>query len=437
MQGEDATAETIWPRLRRNAGVILGGRALAGPLNLAATVVAVRAVGIEGFGVVVLLQAYVRVVAGLLRFESWAAVTRYGAGLMARGDDEGLRRLTGFTLRLDVIAFAVSVALAAAAAPTLADWFGWPAAFATLAPPYAVAIVFITGATPTGFLRLVDRFGTLAAQNVLNALIRLAGAGLVFALGLGVPALAAVWAAAGILSGLYLMSVAWSEARARGLTPRLRGRWSELAAGLPNLGRFVALTNATAVVDTVSSHAALLIAGAILGPAGASLYGLARQISDALGKLSPILGQVILPELAGLEARGDRRTLRRVVRRTLQLSAIGLGAVMAALWAGGEALLTLLFGPEAAPAAPLLLGAGAAASLAACGFALGPALLSLGREKAVFATALAATAVFVPLLVALLHAFGLAGAGIAIAVWQGAIFASRLAILRAELRRAP
>ena len=435
MRGGDATAEAIWPRLRRNAGVILGGRAASGLINLAAAAVAVRAVGIEGFGVVALLQAYVRVLAGLLRFESWAAVTRYGPGLMASGDSDGLRRLMGFTLRLDAIAFAASVALAAALAPVVGRWFGWPPEFAALAPLYAVTLIFITGATPTGFLRLVDRFRVLAEQHALNAVIRLAGAGLVLALGFGVSALVAAWAAAGILSGVYMMRAAWIEARARGLAPRWRGRWSDLAAGFPNLRRFVALTNATAVVETVTSHAAVLIAGAVLGPAGASLYSLARQISDALGKLSPLLGQIILPELAGLEARGDRRTLRRVVRRTLQVSALGLAAVMAGLWAGGEALLVLLFGPEAAAAAPLLLGAGAAASLAACGFALGPALLSLGRETAVFRTALVATLVFAPLLMGLLHLNGLTGAGIALVVWQSMIFAGRLSILRAELRR--
>ncbi|MEX2519977.1 MAG: hypothetical protein WD969_11655, partial [Paracoccaceae bacterium] len=50
----------VWRRMRRNAAMLLGGRAVFGLVNLAAAAIAVRAVGLESFGVVVLLQAYVR-----------------------------------------------------------------------------------------------------------------------------------------------------------------------------------------------------------------------------------------------------------------------------------------------------------------------------------------------------------------------------------------
>ena len=428
-------AETLWRRLRRNAGVILGGRVVFGLVNLAAAAVAVRAVGLEAFGVVALLQAYVRVVAGLLRFESWAAVTRFGAALIERGADADLRRLLGFTLRLDLIAFALSVGLAALAAPTVAGWFAWPPEVVALAPWYAVTIVFITAATPTGFLRLADRFRVLAGQHALNALIRLAGALALLAFGGGAAELGAVGAAAGILSGLWMRRAALLEARRRGLMPRMRGRWSELAAGFPRIWRFVAITNATAVVETVMSHLTVLIVGAVLGTTGASLYAVTRQLTDGLAKLSSLLGPIIFPEIAGLEARGERAGIRRLVRRTLTVSLVVLGAAMAVLAVVAEPLLAALFGPESRPAAALLMGAGAAASLQASGFALAPALLSIGREAAVFRTALVATLLFVPALLLLLDRVGLTGAGIALVLWQGTIVATRIRVLRSALRR--
>lgn len=428
-----AEAEGIWPRMRRNAGVILGGRAVGGLLNLAAAAVAVRAVGLEAFGVVALLQAYVRMIAGLLRFESWAAVTRYGTGPFDAGRTDEVRRLLGFTLRLDAIAFALSVAIAAAAAPLMARWFEWSDGVAALAPWYALTIVFITGATPTGFLRLVDRFRVLAEQHALNALLRLLGAAVLFVTGGGAVALTLVWGIAAMISGGYMLGAAWTEARSRGLTPRLRGRWSDLAHGFPGIWRFMGMTNATGIVETVMSHASVLIVGAVLGTTGASLYAVVRQLTESLGKLSSLLGPVIFPEVALLEARGQRAKIGRLMTRTLRASGAILAGYLAALWLVAEPLLVTIFGSETAPAVPLMIGAGAAAGLRACGFALAPALLSLGRELAVFRTALVATILFVPLLIGLLHVVGLTGAGIALVIWQGAIFAARLVILRAEL----
>ncbi|WP_158275434.1 lipopolysaccharide biosynthesis protein [Maritimibacter sp. 55A14] len=430
-----ASTERIWHRLRRNAGVILGGRAIFGLVNLAAAAVAVRAVGIEGFGLVALLQAYIRVIAGFIRFDSWAAVTRYGAVLMEFDRPSDLRRLMGFTLRLDIIAFAIAIVIAILAAPLAAKWLHWPDEVTALVPWYAVTILFITGATPTGFLRLVDRFRVLAEQHALNAVIRLLGAALVLSFGGGVVALLGVWAAAGIVSGCYMFAVAWQEARQRDLMPRMRGQWSVLSDGFPRIWRFVALTNGTAIVETVTSHATVLIVGGMLGPTGASLFALVRQITESMAKLRSLLGPIVFPEIAGLEARGQRHRVRRLVRRTLLVSVLIVGLIVGVLVFAAEPLLVLLFGPESASAAPLLLGAGAAASLAASGFALAPAMLCVGKEVAVFRTALIATLLFLPVLLLLLNVAGLTGAGIALLLWQGTIFFSRILILRRALRR--
>jgi len=423
-----------WRRFRRNAGMILGSRAVFGLVGLAAAAVAVRAVGIEGFGIIALLQAYVRVIAGLIRFESWAAVTRYGAGLMAPERAQDMRRLLGFTLRLDLIAFAVSIAVAAAAAPLAARLFDWPPEVAAVAPWFGLTVVFITGATPTGFLRLVDRFRVLAEQHALTALVRLIGAALVLGLGGGTLALIGVWAAASVLSGTHVMRAAWVEARRRGLTPRVRGSWAGLSAGFPRIWRFVALSNASSLVDTVISHGTVLAVGALLGPAGASLFALTRQLTEALRKLGTLLGPIVFPEIALMEAEGARRRIARLLRRSLRWAAVLLAVLLGALALGGEALLAALFGEPARAAAPLLLAAGSSAGLAAAGFALAPILLTIGRETAVLRSALLAMAVFVPLLVTLTSAFGLFGAGLALLAHQLLLQGLRLASARAGLK---
>lgn len=413
-------------RIGRNAGIILGGRTVAAGLNLAAAAVAVRAVGLEAFGMVAMLQAFTRVLAGVLRFESWATVTRFGAGLLAEGRDEDLRRLTGLTLRLDVIAFALALAGAWLAAPLIGPWLGWSDAITRIAPIYALSMLFITHATPTGFLRLLGRFAPLALQNAMNAALRLAGALGVLSLGGGALALAGVWAMAGVLSGGWLTAMAWREARRRGLLPRLGGSWSALAEGFPGIRGFLLSTNATALLDTLVAHGTTMAVGGGLGPAGASLVALTRQLTDAVQKLGALLGPVIFPEIAALEAGGERRRAARLLWRGLMGGTLTMAALVLALAAGGEALLALLFGDPARAGAPLLVAAGAAAGLHVATFALAPFLLSVGRERAVLLSAAAALAVYAPALALLMPSLGLLGVGLALLLHQAVMQGLRL-----------
>ena len=94
-----ADIRSIFRRIGRNAGKLFGGRMVFGLLNLGSSILAVRAVGLENFGVIVLLQAYVRLISGLLKFRSWAAVTKFGADALQAGRNDDFRRLIGFTLR--------------------------------------------------------------------------------------------------------------------------------------------------------------------------------------------------------------------------------------------------------------------------------------------------------------------------------------------------
>ena len=424
--------QKLWQRLRKNISVILGGRAIFGLVNLAAAAIAVRACGVEAFGVVALLHAYIQVFAGLLRFDTWAAVTRYG--VKAADTPPDLRRLLGFTLRLDVLAFFVSVLLAGFVAPFAGQILHWPEEVISLAPWYAVNIIFITGATATGFLRLIDRFAVLAQQHGLNAVIRLIGALLLWVIGGDAFELTLVWGIAGIVSGAYMMGIAWREALRRDLMPTFRGRWSELSAGFPNIWRFVTVTNVDGMISTVMNYGVTLMVGAILGTVGASLFQIAWQSTDFMRKLSNVLGPIFFPEITKMEAKGNRPEIRRLIDRTLWVAAIWLAVMTSVYVFGTEPYLRLLFGPETVAVTNTMILCGIAAALFASGFTFEPSLMSIGKESSILKTTVFASAVAVPSIIGLTYAYGLSGAGIGLLLWQILVFTSRLIILKRALR---
>lgn len=406
----------IFRRILRNAGVILGGKAATALINLGSTAIAIRALGIEGMGVLVLVHAFAQAASTLVKFQSWQAVVRYGVESLEPGRRAEFHALLRFTAGLDAAGGLAACAICAGAAFLLGPAFGVPAGVAPLAALYATATVFMVMATPNGLLRLFDRFDLIARSDALGAAARLAGVALAALLGGGLPAFLGAWYASAAVGGVALVAAAWTELRKRGLLSREEGpprRRVRAAGAHPGIWGFVWSTNLMTTLSLGSGHVATLCVGSLLGPGQAALFVLARQIGEAALKPSRFLTPALYPELARLAAAGDHAALRAVLRRGLAYSAAGAVAVLAALALLGGPLLRLVGGEAAAPAWGVMLLLACAASINFAGFALEPLLVSVRRHGKALRIRGAAALAYVPAALVGLRFFGLEGAGIA------------------------
>jgi O-antigen/teichoic acid export membrane protein len=410
----------IFRRILRNAGLILGGKAATALLNLAATSIAIRSLGLEAMGVLVLVHAFARTASSFVKFQSWQAVLRYGAGSLEPERRAEFHALLRFTAGLDLLASAVGCVFCALAAWALGPAaFGWSPEVATMAALYATSTFFMVTATPIGLLRLFDRFDLLARRDALGAVVRLSGAALAAAFGGGLPAFLGAWYAAVALGGLALIAGAWTELRRRGL---LKREGNAAAAGPrpvrateahPGLWGFVWSTNLMTTLSLGSTHLATLCVGFVLGPAAAALFALARQIGEAALKPSRFLTPALYPELARLAAAGDHAGLRAVLRRSLAWSVAAALVLLAALAALGGPLLRLVGGEAATAAWGVMLLLALAASIGFAGFSLEPLLVSVERHRRALRLRFLATLAYIPAALAGLWLLGLEGAGAA------------------------
>ena len=409
----------IFRRILRNAGLVLGGKAATALINLAATGIAVRSLGMEAMGVLVLVHAFARTASSFVKFQSWQAVLRYGTGCLQPERRAEFHALLRFTAGLDLAASAAGALVCAAAAWALGPAFGWSPEVVPFAALYATSTFFMVTATPIGLLRLFDRFDLVARREALGAGVRLAGAALAAALGGGLPAFLGAWYAAVALGGLALIAAAWTELRRRGLLEREGGataagrRRVRATEAHPGIWGFVWSTNLMTTLSLGSTHVATLCVGFVLGPAAAALFAIARQVGEAALKPSRFLTPALYPELARLAAAGDHAGLRAVLRRGLRLSAAAALVLLAALAALGGPLLRLVGGEAAAAAWGVMLLLAVAASIGFAGFALEPLLVSVERHAWALRLRLLATLAYVPAALVGLRSLGLEGAGAA------------------------
>jgi O-antigen/teichoic acid export membrane protein len=179
----DKEPDDMFRRLIRNISILTTGEGMNGLLSLAYTVVAVRALGVEGFGFLVLIHIYALLASEVLKFPTWQAIMRMGTQAFVSQRLPELQRLIVLTTIIDVAGGVLSTFVAVTAIVFIGPLIGLPESVLPAAGLYCLSVFFITPSTPLGLLRMWRRVDMLALRTVLGSLARLIGS-LVFSDGL-------------------------------------------------------------------------------------------------------------------------------------------------------------------------------------------------------------------------------------------------------------
>lgn len=407
------------PRLARNIGWLLGGKGFGGLISLFYLVAAARALGPLRFGTFALVLTYAQLVANLVQFQSWKGVIRFGANHVAERQEKKLARLLGFTAILDWSAALAGVLIAAAGVFAVAPEFGWSPEVERYAALFAGGLLLTTGATPSGMLRLFDRFDLLAYAEAAAPLARLIGALLVWVVGGGIEAFLFVWALASLVQTIVTWVLALRIHRAHLVINRETFRL--VLKENPGLWKFMWQASLSSSLGFIWMQTGVLAVGAFAGPAMAGGFRLAEKIAGALAKPAETFTRALYPELARLVASDEHARLRILFRRTALVSILAAIILVIFCAAGGPLLLRLVAGPRFGFAQPFLVILAVSAAIDVGGVALEPFLNAHGEASAVLRARILGTILYFALLFALLPALGPVGAGVAAAVSCAAI----------------
>ena len=425
---------SIFSRLWRNVGWLLGGQGLTGLFGLLFLAVAARKLGPAGFGLFVVALTYGQLFSNVSHFESWKGVIRFGALHLAGDRQPQLSRLLGFTAALDWASAIGGALVAVAIAFLIGPWIHWPLELQEQCAVFAAALVVGSGGTPTGILRLFNRFDLLALTEAFAPVIRLIGAIIAWVAGGGVTAFLAAWAVGAIVQLLATWVAALMVNRER----LSINRRSLRTARLENVGlwHFMWRTSLSSSLRFLSMQAGTLAVGASVGPAMAGGFRLADRIATATTKPTEQLARVVYPELAHLVASNDRELLRRLFVRSALISLASAGVVVGVFVVAGRLVLRLIAGPQFTFAQSFLAVLAIASAIELSGFVLEPWHNSHGGAAIVLRARLAGAIVYGALLVGLLPPFGALGAAFA-AVASSAVIVGAMAFAALRMLNGP
>lgn len=405
----------LFSKIIENTAWLLGANVLGGILSVVYLGIATRALGPANFGQFVLIVGIAQSVAMIVNFQTWQILVRYGAGHLHEEQYGRLGRLIVYCLAVDVGAAIVGAALVTGAVFLLGPPLGWDESTQNQALLFAVIMLISIRSTPTGILRLHDRFGLAAVADAVTPLARMIGAIIVILNGASIVGFLAAWAVAEAATAL----VYWAFA-IYALGPEykavLRMRLDNVRRENPRILRFTTLTNAGSILNAASNQSLVIIVGLFVGTAAAGGFRLARQIGLALAKFTRTLGRAAFPELVRANSAASEKDFWRLFKMTTALAAAGALIIFGLLFLFGHQAIILIAGSEFAFATPLLLLLGSAAAIDLVGVGFDPALIATGRAGRVAVLRLISTVVLLSLMFTLLPIFGAIGGAAAVLI---------------------
>jgi O-antigen/teichoic acid export membrane protein len=422
----------IFARLAKNLGWLLGSRGFTGVASLAYLAIAARSLGPIGFGAFTLVLTYGQLITNLVQFQSWKSVIRYGAVHITEKKPDRLARLFGFTATLDWASGLLGGLVAVLAVPLVTPLLHWDAAQQQSAQWFSVALLLTTSATPSGVLRLFDRFDLLAYTDALAPAVRLIGSIAAWVTGAGVGTFLVVWAVAAAIQ----MVAQWIAAlRLQCARPQF-GRHALVAAvhENPRIWRFMVQTNISSSLSVFGMQLGTLAVGGVAGPVEAGGFRISQRLAKGITNPIETVTRALYPEFARLVAEDDHAKLRQVLVRVCSISAALAAVVVVATGPAAAATLQFVAGANFAFASEYLFILLIAAAIDLAGFALEPFLSAHGRAGRVLRIRAVGAFTFLVLLGLLLPILGATGAALAAVGASVIIFAqsviSSLQILR-------
>lgn len=418
--------KALFSRVLRNTAYLLTGRGAIAVLSLGTTALAARALGLQGYGVLMLMYSFATSCSIATRLQSWQPLLQYGTRLFGDTLPHSLQTLVRHCLVLDAAGAVAGTSIALGLTHWASPLLGWSAAYGPVPEWFMTAVLFMNTGTALGVMRLANRFDLSVTADAIASFLRFVGSLAGFFLHWPLSHFMLVWYGASAVSfALDYTLAAWLLWRVQKLSGfrLLRAPWFFRVEGI---WRFIFSVSINQALGRLVTRAAVLLVGAVLGPQSAALYNVTWQISDGLTRPGQMVTPALYPELVVLKDRKDWASLRRVTTRILQVVGVFSVVLFATAFLIGPWLLHVLLTVPWSGTRTLLLLMTMTAIFDLWNVPLEPLMMSLEKAHHVVLGRLATTLFFLPLLYVLARDWGMTGAGVATLLNEMVVLITRL-----------
>lgn len=425
----------LYRKAAGNWAKVFSGNMASAILAIVAVSIAGRALGPETFGILVIVSTYVRLVDGLINFQSAQGIIKFGADALVANDRSGFLGLIRFGYALDAVTAACGTLLAATGLLLFIDVIGIGREYLVWGLIYCLLIPTNLIGAPMATLRLLDRFGLVVFRELSTQTLRVLGSLVLWFIDAPLEAYIVLWLSSEAAGNVLIMAMAARELRRRGYKATKPAALRSIPKRFEGLLPAILNTNLTTGIRLLSEQGDVLIVGSTLGTAAAAVYQIAKQFASALLRVGRPIQEAVYPDLARLWAEGQRQSFVRFAIRVGAFSGIVALGLCIALMIARDYLIIFTVGEEYLQASTLVVVLAFAHVVYLTGITVLPTTLTLKRSQDWLKVSLIATVVFFSMLPILIQEYGVIGAGIAHIAYNVVWLVLSVWFIRLALRR--
>lgn len=373
--------ESISEKLFRNAKWLVGGKTLSGVFAALEVVILARMLGVDSYGVLVLVIAYVDIVDNLLDFRVWETATKYVGGYLAVGENEKVLSVIKLSYLLNIVSGIVAFIIIILTAKLAENYFIRSDNAYYFIYIYGFSMLFNTANyTSDAILRIFDKFKSIAFITAFYNFFKLAAVIIILSFGMGISEVLFSYAAASFIAlviRLILVSGALSKC---GLGNWWTAKITLIQDKYREMGWFLGNTSVAGTLKMANDeYLGMLLLGYWSGKDAAAYYKVAKSFVKLMLRIEDPLYETIYPELVRFSKLNAYEELRNLIKfsvRELMKLAVPLVLIVLLL---ASFIVDAVFGPEYLQAVNAMRVVTVAGLISLLIFWVNPVLLSLGK----------------------------------------------------------
>ena len=417
-------------RILQNGGWLLAPKTIGAVLSFIYLAMIARSLGPAAFGDFALMFSFAQAVTGVAAFQTWQIIIRYGTQPLLGGQHDVIARVVFLCLLLDLAGFLLGALIAGGGLYFLGERFEWDGARQMQIFALTLILILSSKATPSGLLRLYDEHKRAAMVDSMVPILRFVAVLLVYFDQPNALKYVVIWVLTETIPAIIIWVIIFRRIKLPFGQISL-SRTKSYLAEFPNFLSYAWWSSIGYSLRLVNQQVVVVIVGFYASVTAAGFFRLGHQLGQVLARISDGLSMAFFLEFAKVDAGQNQNEAKRLISKTIIVTAIGSAILLVLLFFCGRPALELAFGADYLPAFPFVLLLGAAAAIQVGTMALEPVLMTRGHAGRTLVVHLIGALALLLLVALFMPRYGALGA--AMAVLGAAIF-SALAMMLAFRR---
>ncbi len=399
----------------KNVSWLVVAKSIPSFANIVEMIILARVLGVEMFGLMTLVIAYVRVVSSLVDFRVWESVVRYVGEFLEKKELDKALSMIKFSYIVDAVtgllAFGVCILLASVAN----DIFIKSADGVSLVLIFSFTLVVASvNTTSEALFRVFDKFKVIVFIQLAKSVFKLGSIILALYLGYGIKGVLVAYVAVSFFEFLLTQAVVNWVLREKGLHSWFSSKVILLSSRMREITWFLVNTSFNAALTIASEgRVAVLILGYFFGSGAAGLYKIARAVIKVIYRIIDPLDEAIFPKLVSFSTSNLYYRFAEILKFSVKNLLKLIIPVLIIVFLFTERLIELIFGGQYIPASDTMRVLAVAVLFTGGAFWLTPMLLAIGKPGLRTAVSIFKALTYLALLLLLIPEHSYFGAGIA------------------------